>query len=75
MAPSPTATRVVCTLCGSKFNIGRDAQHRASRWHEVARLARNYHKVGVSYAEIGRQLGLSRYYVMKKLREDSDGVG
>lgn len=61
---------VKCTLCGGLYNAGRTAQHEAARWHKVAVLARRYRKMGLSYAEIGRQLRLSRYYISKKLHEE-----
>jgi transposase-like protein len=61
---------VRCTTCGGQFNLGRDAQHSASRWHKIARTARAYRQANVSYSEIARQLGLSRYYVAKKLHEE-----
>lgn len=67
MAP---LTKVTCTDCGGLYNRGRVAQHLASTWHRVANLARRYRKVGVSYAEVARQLRLSRYYVAKKLHEE-----
>lgn len=65
------AVKVICATCGGLHHIGRATQHLASKWHRVAIKARNYHKVGVSFAEIGRQLGLSRYYVAKKLHEEN----
>ena len=64
------AVKITCTECGGLYREGRAAQHVASKWHHVATKARNYHRVGVSFAEIARQLGLSRYYVAKKLHEE-----
>jgi DNA-binding transcriptional regulator LsrR (DeoR family) len=63
-------TFVNCKACGARFNRGRDSQHLASRWHKVAKLARDYHDAGLSYAEIARQLRLSRYYVSLKLHQE-----
>ncbi len=61
---------VECGACGGLYREGRAAQHLASKWHRVAIKARNYHRVGVSFAEIARQLGLSRFYISKKLHEE-----
>lgn len=64
------AVKIICGTCGGLYNLGRYDQHVASKWHRVAQKARNYHRIGVSFAEIARQLGLSRYYVAKKLHEE-----
>lgn len=61
---------VKCPSCGGQFNLGRDKQHRTSKWHSVANTARNYLRAGCSYSEIARQLGLSRYYVAVKLHQE-----
>ncbi len=63
-------SKVTCGSCGARFNLGRDAQHRASRWHLVARAARAFRKRGIPYAEIARQLGLSRFYIQVRLKEE-----
>lgn len=63
-------TKLTTCACGAKFRPGRDRQHRASNWHRVARDARYYRKAGLSYAEIGRQLGLSRMYILTRLRAE-----
>ena len=61
---------VTCASCGTKFTIGKDGQHRRTKWHAVARTARKYRQAGLTYAEIGRQLSLSRMYVLIRLRRE-----
>jgi hypothetical protein len=56
--------------CGATFKVGRDSQHKRSNWHKVARGCRYYRKAGLSYAEIARQVGLSRNYVLLRLQEE-----
>jgi hypothetical protein len=53
--------------CGERISPTKMEQHRASKWHKIAREARILRAAGCSFSEIARQTGVSKQYVYLKL--------
>jgi len=61
-------TRVPCA-CGLAITVGQQARHERGRWHQVAAEARRLRALDLSFADIGRQLGLTRAYVRQRFHQ------
>lgn len=59
-----------CRVCLTRYTSGKDTQHLASEWHNVAREARKLRKMGLSYSEVARQVNFPRQETWRRLREE-----
>lgn len=64
-----TAKLITCS-CGELIFTRRKADHEKSKWHAVASTSRLLRAKGMSYAEIARQVGLTRNYVKMRLSRE-----
>jgi DNA-binding CsgD family transcriptional regulator len=53
-------------VCGLPISPGQQARHELGRWHRAASEAHHLRSHGLSFADIARNLGLSRAYVSQK---------
>lgn len=54
---------MTCKTCGIRLKRG----HINSRWHPVAKEARELARIGVTYIRIARKFGFSAEYVRQKI--------